>query len=301
MTNPQRPSTLFIGLGAMGAPMAARLAPHLPLTVFDVDTDRSAEVSEALGAQPTLRAVDAAREVELVILMLPNSRIVEQLLLEQGLLDAMRPGSLLIDMSSSEPASTQRLARTALEREVELVDAPVSGGKAKAATGELTIMVGGTASGKSRAFDVLVHLGTSIVDTGAAGTGHAMKALNNLLSATQMLATSEVLSAGAKFGLAPATMLEVLNHSTGRNQATEVKFAPYVLTGTFDAGFAFNLMVKDLLIAAPLVERAVPEPTVVGAAAEQWRQAQAYLDNAAADHTEIARWVESKTGVELRN
>lgn len=288
---------LFVGLGAMGEPMAALLAPKWDLRVNDVSAERTEEVATAIGAAAASSVADSAPDVDAVVLMLPNSRIVEGLL-RDTLFTSLRPGTLIIDMSSSRPESTQALAAEAQTHGLSYVDAPVSGGRARAVTGELAIMIGGEEDAKSRALPILETLGGSVVDTGASGTGHAMKALNNLLSATGLLAACEVLVAGARFGLDPHVMLDVLNTSTGRNHATEVKMAKFVLSRSFDAGFALDLMVKDLHTAAELIDDVFPDPSVTAATVAAWTNAQAFLDDPRADHTAIARWVESHDQME---
>lgn len=292
-------TVLFVGLGTMGYPMVSRLARTFHVRVHDVDEARAREIASEINGTLTVDPNRDVVDVDAVILMLPNSSIVERVLIENGLLQAASPGTTFIDMSSSSPESTRTLAQRAHELDLQFVDAPVSGGKAKAVTGQLAIMMGGTAEGKLRAKPVLEALGESITDTGAAGTGHAMKALNNLLSATGLLAACEVLVAGARFGLDPEVMLEVLNHSTGRNQATEVKMAQFVLSRAFNAGFPLDLMVKDLKTALELVRGAVPQNAITPGTVTAWIDAQAYLGDPQADHTAIAKWVESRLGDEL--
>jgi 3-hydroxyisobutyrate dehydrogenase len=287
---------LFIGLGVMGLPMARNLAAAgvCDLVVHDVDPARAHEVAARAG-EPAAEAGQA----DVLLLMVPSSDVVEQLLLGDGLLERLRPGSVVLDMSSSRPASTVELARRAAERGVRYVDAPVSGGQAKAVTGELSIMAGGDADPVERVRPLLSAMGSTIHRTGPAGSGHALKALNNLLSAIGIAGAAEVLTAGTKFGLDPKVMLDVINSSTGRNQATQVKFEPYVLSGTFDSGFALSLMVKDLRTALQIAEdTGTPTPvarTVVDAAA---RALQA-TPEPGADHTVLARWIAANAGVDL--
>ena len=187
--------------------------------------------------------------------MLPNSRIVESVLRgPAGLLNQLSTGSLIIDMGSSEPASTRTLAAEAAERGISYVDAPVSGGVAKAATGQLSIMVGGAPSDIERAIEHIEPIGSTIVKVGGAGAGHAAKALNNLVSATNIAVAAEALIIAKKFGIEADIMVNVLNSSTGRSQASEVKYPQHVLTGKFDSGFAMDLMLKDIKIAHELSE-----------------------------------------------
>jgi 3-hydroxyisobutyrate dehydrogenase len=291
---------LFVGLGVMGAPMAKQLADagH-DLVVFDVDRDRRAEVAAETGAEQTVDLPAAAAEADVVLLMLPNSDIVERVLVTDGVLAVLRPGSTVLDMSSSRPASTVELARRAATGGVAFVDAPVSGGRPRAETGELAIMAGGEAADVDRVRPLLSRMGSSLVHTGPAGSGHAMKALNNLLSAIGLLGAAEVITTGARFGLDPQVMLDVLNTSTGRNHATEVKFARYVLSGAFDAGFALRLMVKDVRTALELAEQTGTPVPLATEAVRTAAAAMAELDDPAADHTELAKWVAGNAGIDL--
>lgn len=280
-------TTLFIGLGHMGSPMAIRHAREHPTVVFDLSSEAVAHVT-ASGGATALRAIDARPEdVDTVILMLPTSRHVESTLLgEAGLLRSLPAGSLVIDMGSSEPDSTRALAAEAATRGIDYVDAPVSGGVPKAHSGELAIMVGGTAAAVERAQPHLRVLGSSILHVGPAGAGDAAKALNNLVSASNIAVASEALSIADRFGIAPETMTDVLNDATGRSQATELKFPRYILTGTFDSGFAYDLMLKDMTIAMGIAE-GVDTP-VVDTVFERLRSSRDQL-GATPDHTEIGR------------
>jgi 3-hydroxyisobutyrate dehydrogenase len=294
-------ATLFIGLGRMGAPMARNYtAAGRDVVLFDVDATVAASLAEEIGA----RAIDALTEVpadvDTVVLMLPNSRIVESVLEADGLLARLPDGSLVIDMGSSEPASTRRLAEVARGEGIGYVDAPVSGGVAKAVTGELSIMVGGAGDDVRRARPHLEPLGAAILDVGPPGAGHAAKALNNLLSASNLAAAAEVLTVARAFGIEADVMVDVINASTGRSQATEVKYPKHVLTGSYDSGFAMDLMIKDLRIARSLARAEGLQTPVTDAAAETADSARAALARDDLDHTEVARYYESVNGVSLR-
>src|SRR5262249_14242565 len=157
------------------------------------------------------------------ILMLPSSAAISSVMDDgvagPGLLGLLAPGTLIIDMSSSEPSKTVELAGRAAGRGLLFVDAPVSGGKARAITGGLAIMAGGSDEAVEAALPLLSAMGSTVDRTGAVGSAHAMKALNNLLSAIGLAAASEVLAVGKKFGLEPSVMVDILNRSTGRNHA----------------------------------------------------------------------------------
>lgn len=295
-------SMLFVGLGAMGRPMAGRLREaDLALMVADADAELARRVATEIGATavPTDGLAEAAAGVDRVVLMLPDSGVVEEVLLGSGgLLDALRPGSLVVDMSSCRPASTVMLAARARERDVAFVDAPVSGGVGRAATGELSIMAGATDDDFAAVLPLLEQMGKDVTHVGPPGAGHAMKALNNLLSAIGLVAASEVLSVGSAFGLDPRVMLQVLNGSTGRNHATEVKMERFVLSRAFDSGFSLRLMVKDLRTALDLAhETGTPVP--LGAGALEECMAAFRMLGEGADHTEVAAYVERRSGTDL--
>lgn len=293
-------STLFVGVGRMGEPMARLYAAHHETILLD--SDRS--VADALGAEIGCTVVDEVASVpdtmDTVILMLPASSVVETVLLDQGLLARVPSGGLLIDMGSSVPASTRRLACAAAERGAGYVDAPVSGGVAKARAGQLSILVGGELEDVERARPHLVPLGSTVHHVGPSGAGHAAKALNNLASASNLAAAAEVLTVARSCGIAPETMVEVLNSSTGRSQASEVKYPQHVLTGAWDSGFVMDLMIKDLDIALDLAHDHSATTLVTSAARAAAARAREALDSPSLDHTEVARWYEIINDAPLR-
>ncbi len=277
----------FIGLGRMGAPMAARLvrAGHRVRGYDPVDAARAALADQ--GGVAVASAAEAAAEV--VVLMLPDSDVVEAVLFEAGLADALPAGALVIDMSSSAPTRTQDVARRLVDRGLVLVDAPVSGGVAGAVAGTLTIMLGGPDDAAARATAIVETLG-AVRHVGPVGAGHAVKALNNLLSATHLWATSEAILVGERFGLDPATMLEAINTSSGRSGSTQKKWPDFVLPGTFDSGFSLALMLKDMRIASDLAHQLGMPVELGDAAVRRWADARDGLP-VDADHTEIVRWL----------
>lgn len=272
----------FVGLGNMGWPMAARLT-GVDLTVFDTRP----EVVERFAVMYGARAGTDLGAVDVVITMLPDGAIVRRVLTAAPL----APGTLVVDMSSSDPVGTRELGAELSQRGVTLVDAPVSGGVAKARTGELAVMAGGEPAAVDKAVPLLEPLGR-VIRTGDLGSGHAMKALNNLLSATGLLAAAEVVLVGRRFGLDPQVMIDTLNASTGRNNATENKFARFILSGSYDSGFALALMVKDLRTALGLAHETRTPATLGQVCLDLWTEAQAQLPEDA-DHTMVAAWLAS--------
>ncbi len=244
----------FVGLGNMGLPMARRLlAAGYRVNAYD-RAEAASEALVAAGGTAVATAAGVARGAVAVVLMLPDSAAVEAVMDGDGLLEAAEPGTVIIDMGSSRPLATRALAaRTAL-RGVRLVDAPVSGGVKGAVNGTLTIMAGGEPDDVDRVRPLLEVVGKRVLHLGPAGAGHALKALNNLMSATHLLLTSEAMLVGQRFGLDPATMLEAVNGSSGRSGSTERKWPDHILPETYDSGFGLRLMLKDMRIGVELAE-----------------------------------------------
>jgi 3-hydroxyisobutyrate dehydrogenase len=286
----------FVGLGNMGFPMVRRLVEAgYAVRAYDARPEVRHRVERETGAVAVPSARDVAGRASAVVLMLPDSGIVRSVLEDDGLLAALAPGAVLVDMGSSEPARTRELAEQAARSGRAMVDAPVSGGTSGAQQGTLTIMAGGSAAAVAAVRPLLGVLGRRVLHVGPSGAGHALKALNNLLSATHLLVTSEAILAGQEFGLDPAVMLDAINGSSGRSGSTENKWPTFVLGRSFDSGFGLRLMLKDMRIAVGLCET-VGRPSRLGAeAAELWGEAAELLP-ADADHTEIVRWLEGVPG-----
>jgi len=278
----------FVGLGNMGRLMAANLAAAgVPLVVRDSAPAAQQRFVDAHGGTPANAPGDFAA-VSVVVTMLPDGAAVREAVLgwDGGIASALRPGSVILDMSSAEPVGTQKLAADLAPAQVRVVDAPVSGGIARAGTGTLSLMVGGT---DEDAFElvkpVLEVLGERIFRTGPLGSGHAMKALNNFLGATAYTAAAEALAIGKEFGLDPAVMLDVVNTSTGRSFNSEVVFKNDVITGRYGTGFALGLLAKDVGIAAGLAESlGIPAPALE-LVRRRWAEAADGL-GFATDHSE---------------
>lgn len=294
MTRPEAdPAVAFIGLGNMGTPMARRLIEAgYPVRGFDVAEAARAELVRS-GGSAADSAAAAVQGADVVILMLPNSDIVESVLDEEALLGALQPEAVVVDMSSSEPLRTRTLAERLGRRGITLVDAPVSGGVGGATAGTLTIMVGAAPEIAHRLEPVLGALGRT-VHAGSVGAGHAAKALNNLLSATHLWVTSEAMIAGERFGIDPEVLLAIFNTSSGRSGSTEAKWPKFILNEAYDSGFGLRLMLKDMRIAVGLAEQ-VGAPSRLGAdAVDLWSRASSTLPPTA-DHTEVARWLRDRS------
>jgi 3-hydroxyisobutyrate dehydrogenase len=298
-----QPKVGFVGVGNMGWPMAACLV-RAGFTVQVNDSRREVAnnfVQQIGGFAPdSLRQL--AAESDVIVTMLPTSAIVSQVLAsgEDNVLAGMRPGSVVIEMSSGVPSVTQELAEKVHALGGHLIDAPVSGGVPRAKTGQLAIMVGGDPAVIDRVMPVLSAMGSSVLRTGAVGSGQAMKALNNLVSTGGFLIGIEALLIGQRFGLDPAVMVDVLNAATGMNNSTQKKFKQFVLSRSFDAGFTLGLMAKDVSIALQ-IGRETSTPTPVGALCKELVLAAQSMFGTDADHTAMAKLCERLAGDELHN
>ena len=296
MTPLAPPATIaFIGLGMMGRPMASRRAgAGFRLRVFDLSQKA---VSDFVGAHPTALATAsakaAAQGADALITMLPDGKAVRQAVLEgrDAAAEGLGAGALVMDMSSSNPVDTQKLARDLAAHGLALLDAPVSGGVKRAVDGSLSIMVGGAAADLERVRPVFGAMGKTITLCGPAGAGHALKALNNYLSAAGLVAMCEALVVGEAFGLDPGTMVDVFNSSTGKSNATEVKGRQFVVSRTFAAGFTTALMAKDLRTAGEVANHLELNMPNLQQAVAYWTDADGKLGKGA-DHTEIFRYAE---------
>jgi 3-hydroxyisobutyrate dehydrogenase len=296
-----KPGIGFIGLGNMGWPMAASLVgAGYRLQVHDSRGEVAENFARELGAAApgSVRALAGASEV--VITMLPTSGIVQQVVATGAdtVLSGMRPGSVVIEMSSGVPSITQWIAERVQEIGGNLVDAPVSGGVPRARSGELAIMVGGDSAVVDLVMPVLSAMGSSVLRTGGVGSGQAMKALNNLVSAGGFLIGIEALLIGQRFGLSAEVMVDVLNAATGMNNSTQKKFKQFVLSRRFDSGFGLDLMVKDLSIALQVGRETATATPFAALCREMWSAAASVL-GPGADHTELAKLSERLAGAEL--
>ena len=288
----------FIGLGMMGFPMAGHLlAAGHALTVLDASPERQDKfLAEHPGATGAAGLADFAA-MDMVITMLPDSGIVESVVLDQpsrpGLISLLRRGATLIDMSSSEPMRSRALAKTLADAGIGFLDAPVSGGMKRAVSATLAIMAGGSAQAFAACKPVLEAMGKTITHVGDAGAGHAVKALNNYVSAAGLTAAAEALLAGQRFGLDPAVMTDVINSSTGKNNTTEHKVKQYMLNGAFNSAFSLQLMAKDLGIAMALGKSVGQKMELGDGVLDLWNQAAKALDKTA-DHTEMYRYLQSR-------
>lgn len=294
----------FIGLGAMGLPMLENLArdPALSLLALDRAEAPFARLARHPAWGRNLHRAGALADLaqcETVMTMLPDSRATTAVILgtaeAPGLAGILGRGAEVIDMGSSDPAETLRLLPILAERGIALTDAPVSGGTAKARTGELSILVGGDAAAVARLRPILAPMGGALIATGRPGAAHAMKALNNYVYAAGLLAAAEAVAIAEALDLDAAILTDVLNASSGRNVATETKLKPFLLPRHYAGGFALRLQAKDLALAAGLQSLAGFDAPQLSLCAGLWAAALAALPDGA-DNTEIHRFLLERRG-----
>jgi 3-hydroxyisobutyrate dehydrogenase-like beta-hydroxyacid dehydrogenase len=297
-TTSRIPSVGFVGLGVMGEPMATHLskAGH-PLALFDVRAGQAARLAATFAdACAPDSPAEVARRSDIVITMVPNGEIVRDLVAGgDGLLAGFRPGSLLLDTSSSEPWLTRESGRLLAERGIAMVDAPVSGAQwgAQAASWSSWSVAGGRRQLRPL-FDVM---GRAVFHLGPLGAGHAMKCLNNLVTAINFLAVSEGLVIGKRHGLDPSVMTDVLNESTGMSWVSQTHVKQRIVSRSFDDPFKLALMLKDIGIATQLA-RSVDVPAPIRHWPSSCGRRRAGNDPAASV-SEMARWVETMTATDI--
>lgn len=284
--------TAFLGLGAIGTPMARHVAAKSTLTVWNRTAQTAADFATATGATAAPTPAEAATGADVVMTCLPTSREVESLLDgPTGLLAGMAAGSLLIDCTSGDPESSRRIAARLGDQGIAFLDAPVSGGVSGAEAGTLTVMCGGDDATFARALPVLEFFGRKIVLVGPTGAGDALKAVNNALLAVHIWSTAEGLAALAKAGVKPSAALDVINASSGRSNTSENLIPQRVVTRAFPQTFRLALLEKDVAIAADFIRDQRVAAPVIQQVAELFRLARHELGEAA-DHVEAVRLVE---------
>ncbi|MBW7933444.1 MAG: NAD(P)-dependent oxidoreductase [Gemmatimonadaceae bacterium] len=290
----------FLGLGAIGTPMAQHLAiPEFSLSVWNRTSAKAAAFAGANAARAATTPADAVRGAAFVVTCLPTSRDVESLLDgPDGLLAGLSKGTLFIDCTSGDPATSQRIAARLAEHGVGFIDAPVSGGVIGAENGKLTIMVGGDAALKERAMPVLRAMGEKIVHCGPVGAGDALKAVNNAMLAVHIWSVAEGLLALSRAGVKPEIALDVINASSGRSNSSMNLFPERVLTRAFPRTFRLALLDKDVMIAAQVARNEkVPSP-LIQMTAELFRAAHQALGEEA-DHVEAVKYLEQMAGGQI--
>jgi 3-hydroxyisobutyrate dehydrogenase len=290
----------FVGIGAMGTPMAGNLArAGYRVVVFDLDTARAEKLAGEHGITMAMDLADLGAASSIVITMLPDGKAVRTALcgdndsFKNCVLERAKNNTLVIDMSSSSPMGTRELGDVLAKRVLQFIDAPVSNGVKGAIAATLSIMVGGDKAIFERVKPMLEKMGNQIYYAGPLGAGHAIKALNNYVSAAGLIAACEAMHAGQAFGIDPNVIVDIINTSSGMNNTTKNKCKQYMLSGTYNAGFSAGLMAKDVRTALEIAEAMKTSTAFAKPTAEAWNAMEQKL-GFIADHTEMHRFL-SKT------
>jgi 3-hydroxyisobutyrate dehydrogenase len=287
----------FVGLGNMGYPMASRLATAgYKITVADLNKAAVEKFCAESGATAAASLKALGESSDLVITMLPEGKAVKKVLLGEGdnITSGLKDDTVIVDMSSCSPVDTRALSEELVGMGFHLIDAPVSGGKYKAGEGTLAIMAGGREDLVEACRPVFEVLGKPF-RTGGPASGHAMKAMNNFLSAGTLALTCEAVVTGTKFGLDPKVMVDIINASTGRSNSSEDKFPKFVLPRNFNSGFYLGLMAKDLRFAVDLAKSEGTSIGFIELLSGIYDKAEKEL-GFEADNCELFRYMESQVG-----
>lgn len=292
------PKIGFVGIGKMGTPMATRLIrAGYDVTVYDVDAGAMQELAAA-GAHAATGARAVADVAEIVFASLPSPQILEKVVLGDGGIAEGKAVRIFIDISTTGPRTAAKVAEGLADRNIAMIDAPVSGGLKGARNGTLAVMVSGPSTAFETARPVIENFGRIFFMGEVQGAAQTMKLANNLLAAAALAISSEAVVMGVKAGLDPKMMLDVINASSGRNSATEDKFPKSVLPRTFDFGFATGLSFKDVRLCVDEAE-AMGVPMVVGSAVRQLLSVTNQLYGPESDFTCMVKTVESWAHVEV--
>ena len=268
----------FVGLGAMGSAMAP-LIVKAGYKVLGYDTHSKIDKSSGVSQIDNLEDL---KNMDVIIFMLPNGKIVSDVTHELLILGI---NSILIDMSSSDPRETKNLGKILKSKNIKFIDAPVSGGVSRAKTGDLMIMTGGFEDEINLVKDLLSVMG-QVQIAGPLGSGHAIKALNNYVSAAGLIASFEALATAKLFGIKPDNFLKIINGATGKNNTTEVKLNKFIVSEKFNSGFALDLMVKDVSIANSLIKEMASDNPLSENVSQYLSDSLQKLGNNS-DHTEV--------------
>lgn len=287
----------FLGLGAIGAPMAAHLTDErFDLTVWNRTGEKARAFAEEHGVYAEEKIADAVREADVIITCLPSSREVHSIL--DSIISGIQRGALMIDCTSGDPATSRKIASKLAEKGVGFVDAPVSGGVKGAVAGTLTVMCGGDEKDVERARPVLQAFGKKIIRCGDVGAGDAVKAMNQALLAIHIWSAGEALAALAKLGVSAEVALDVINGSSGRSNSSENLFPERVIGRKYPRTFKIALLDKDVGIASEIVDETQTPAPFIDLAAKLFAEAHRQLGEEA-DHVEAVRVIEEKAGVRI--
>jgi len=289
----------FIGLGIMGKPMSKNMIKAgYELVIFDINTAAVEEVAGE-GAQVAHSPKEVAAMSDVIITMLPNSPHVKEVVLgENGVIDGAKSGAILIDMSSIAPLVSKEVAARLLEKGVEMLDAPVSGGEPKAIDGTISVMVGGKKEIFDKCYDIMDSMAGSVVYTGDIGAGNTTKLANQIIVALNIAAMSEALVLATKAGVEPELVYQAIRGGLAGSTVLDAK-APLVLDRKFDPGFRIELHIKDL---ANVLETShdIGVPLPLTSAVMEIMQALKVDGKSGLDHGGIVQYYEKAAQVEVK-
>ena len=289
----------FIGLGIMGKPMSKNLLKAgYPLVVYDIVAETVDEVVKA-GAEKGTSPKDVAAKADAIITMLPNSPHVKEVVLEKnGIIETMRPGSILIDMSSIAPLVSREVAAALAAKKIRMLDAPVSGGEPKAIDATLSIMVGGNRADFDEYLPILKTMGASVVLCGEIGAGNVTKLANQIVVAANIAAVSEALVLATKAGVNPDLVFQAIRGGLAGSTVMNAK-APMMLDRNFKPGFRINLHIKDLNNVLDTA-KGISAPTPL--TEEAMKMMLSLRDDGMGDndHSALVRYYEKIAGIEVR-
>ena len=287
----------FVGLGAIGRPMAVHVTKAFGSMVWNRTRSRAEEFSAAHGAAVAESAAELVGWADVVVTCLPTSNDVQEVV--ESAAEAWREGQLLIDVTSGAPSQSRAIAAWLGEHGVGFVDAPVSGGTSGAEAGTLTVMLGGEQRWIPRATKVVESYSGKVVHVGPVGAGHALKAINNALLAVNIQAAGEGLAALAKLGVSAGVALDVINASSGRSNVTENLIPARVVTRAWPRTFRLALLDKDVGVALQVLEETGVPSDAIGMAKRVFGTGREALGEEA-DHVELIKEIERAAGVEIK-
>jgi len=277
----------FIGCGNMGGGMAAHLLElKQDITCFDPDQNNLDQVIK-LGAKRAESAQQLAKNCDFIILSLPKAEVVRAVM--QEINDCIKPDTIVLDTSTSEPATTKAMAVQAVQKFYVFLDAPVSGGPIAARSGNMTMLIGGSEPAIEKSRELLDMLGAKIVVVGPSGSAHAAKIANNMLCAANLVLVSEVIRLGEAVGVSANDLLEGVNAGSGRSGVSEVNFPKWILNDAFDSGFTMGLMRKDVNLGVDLAKQSGVSLNAFQGIAKLWSDSSDEIPDSA-DFNEISKF-----------
>ncbi|WP_429280516.1 NAD(P)-dependent oxidoreductase [Paraburkholderia sp. GAS41] len=283
-----------IGLGNMGRGMALSLKRGgYTVLGFDAAPGVAGKLQEE-GVSARATIADITRDSDVLILSLPTSAVVEEVVLGSGGVAASaQPGLIVVDTTTADPNSTRKIAAALKEVQVGLIDGPVSGGPKGAATAAMTMVLGGSDEDVAAVEPILAVMSAKRVHVGPVGAGHVTKIINNLLTGIHLLATSEAVRAAESAGVDPEKLIEALSGGSGKNSATLTNYPTWIFNNKFDSGFTMKLMRKDVRLAMDLLSSQGVSAPIAVEAGRLWAESAKSIGDAE-DFNRIVQFTESK-------